>query len=175
MGKTQGGASEFKPQTELKGAGESKLSQSGTRNIQTPPVTNFDNVSLVKSGIYTTQAGQYPSYESSMYQSQKRETGQKTETVSQFGPGVSLSAQSGLQSSGVQRYQPDIKNFGVEESSSQLQGQGLRQSQTSGVYQSQSGIYQVQQSGVGSRAGTQLQTGIQGQSGFGLTSGISGL
>lgn len=153
------------------------------RNIQTPPVTNFDNVSLVKSGIYTTQAGQYPSYDSSLYQSQKRETGQKTEIVSQFGPGVSQSAQSGLQSSGVQRYQPDIKNFGVEESSGQLQGQGLRQSQTSGVYQSQSsgvyqsqsGIYQLQQSGAGSRVGTQQQTGTQGQSGFGLTSGISGL
>lgn len=95
--------------------------------------------------------------------------------MSQFGPGVSQSAQSGLQSSGVQRYQPDIKNFGVEESSGQLQGQGLRQSQTSGVYQAQSGIYQLQQSGVGSRAGSQLQSGIQGQSGVGLTSGISGL
>lgn len=112
------GGLETKLQTEQKGgAGESKLSQSGVKNVQTPPISGFENVSLVKSGIYTTQAGQYGStYEP--YQSQKREQGQqgqlgqqgltssRAEQVSQFG--------QTLYQSGVQKYQPDIKNFGVE-------------------------------------------------------------
>lgn len=102
---------------------EQSLSQSNLRNIQTPQqITNFDQVQLAKSGIYTTHAGQ-PKNESILYQSQRRQQGSsKMEGVSQFG--------SNLYQSGVQKYQgqglsssiyapqpqSDIKNFGVEES-----------------------------------------------------------
>ena len=38
---------------------DQSLTQSGLRNMQTPQqITNFDQVQLAKSGIYTTQAGQ---------------------------------------------------------------------------------------------------------------------
>lgn len=99
---------------------EQSSSQSGLRNIQTPQqITNFDQVQLAKSGIYTTHAGQ-PRNESSLYESQKREQGSsKIEGVSQFG--------ANLYQSGVQKYQgqglsssiyapqpqSEIKNFGV--------------------------------------------------------------
>lgn len=186
------GGLETKLQTEQKGvAGESKLSQSGVKNVQTPPISGFDNVSLVKSGIYTTQAGQYGStYEP--YQSQRREQGQqgqgqasqqgltssRAEQVSQFG--------QTLYQSGVQKYQSDIKNFGVEESGAAGQtgqvitGQsGVRQTQASGVYQPQSTIYQSgttyqPQSGL-YQSGTAYQGGAyqQGQSGIYQAGGTS--
>ncbi len=142
------GGLDTKLQTEQK-AGESKLSQSGVKNVQTPPVSSFENVSLVKSGIYTTQAGQYGAgYEPYLSQKKEGQQGQqgqqgisssRVEPISQFG--------QSLYQSGVQKYQPDIKNFGVEESGAAGQGvsgqSGVRQTQTSGVYQAQSTIYQA--------------------------------
>jgi hypothetical protein len=58
----QAGGLESKQQTEQK-ATESKLSQSGVKNVQTPQqVSDFENITLVKSGIYSTQmGGQYGS------------------------------------------------------------------------------------------------------------------
>jgi hypothetical protein len=75
--------SESKPQTaeQLKPIVESKLSQSGVRSVQTPQASSFENVSLVKSGIYTTQAANYPSstpaFESAVYQSQQSQQSQQ--------------------------------------------------------------------------------------------------